>query len=342
MLGSIRMKTFKRVLLRAGLTLCVALAYCEFLVYYLVLWQCHWPSPQTSNPLTAMVVADTHLLGSRKGHWWDKLRREWQMHRAFQTAQTYFQPKHIFFLGDLFDEGQWCPPEEFDYYVKRFHSLFHVDKTKARTHVMAGNHDIGFHYVITPYLNTRFNQAFKIKPVNLRVIQGVPIVMINSMAFEGDGCFLCQPAVEAVKRLESRFSSLPPPILMSHFPLYRESDTMCDEPDGAPPHEKDTPFRERWDCISQHSSDFLLKRLKPRLVLSGHTHHGCNTSHGQGLYEISVSSFSWRNRNNPAFLLATFDNKSHRIEKCYLPQESHVINFYIGSLVLFLISFKIF
>merc|ERR550517_1891817 len=48
-----------------------------------------------------MVLADTHLLGSRNGHWFDKLRREWQMHRAFQTAQTYFSPQHVFFLGDL-------------------------------------------------------------------------------------------------------------------------------------------------------------------------------------------------------------------------------------------------
>ena len=42
--------------------------------------------------------------------------------RAFQTAQTYFSPQHIFFLGDLFDEGLWCPPAEFDYYVKRCHN----------------------------------------------------------------------------------------------------------------------------------------------------------------------------------------------------------------------------
>merc|ERR1719239_1609206 len=66
-----------------------------------------------------MVLADTHLLGSRNGHWFDKLRREWQMHRAFQTAQTYFSLQHVFFLGDLFDDGLWCPPAEFDYYVKR-------------------------------------------------------------------------------------------------------------------------------------------------------------------------------------------------------------------------------
>lgn len=48
-----------------------------------------------------MVLADTHLLGSRNGHWFDKWRREWQMHRAFQTAMTLHQPEIVFILGTL-------------------------------------------------------------------------------------------------------------------------------------------------------------------------------------------------------------------------------------------------
>lgn len=50
-----------------------------------------------------MVLADTHLLGSRNGDWLDKWRREWQMHRAFQTAITIHSPDIIFILGDIFD-----------------------------------------------------------------------------------------------------------------------------------------------------------------------------------------------------------------------------------------------
>jgi len=55
-----------------------------------------------------MLIADTHLLGSRNGHWFDKLRREWQMYRAFQTARFYLQPDYIVIMGDLTDEGKWC------------------------------------------------------------------------------------------------------------------------------------------------------------------------------------------------------------------------------------------
>ena len=103
----------------------------------------------------------------------------------------------------------------------------------------------------------------KIQNTSLQVIDHVPFVMINSMAFEGDDCFLCKPAVKAVKELKEvlkyndqvlknidivlvqKLLGLPPPILLSHFPLYRRSDALCSEPDEAPPHEKDALFRER-------------------------------------------------------------------------------------------------
>ena len=86
---------FKYVLLPAA----VVLFALEFLIYYAVLFQCDYPSALPSEAaegggrpaLRAMFLADTHLLGRRQGHWFDKLRREWQMHRAFQTAMTYFK-----------------------------------------------------------------------------------------------------------------------------------------------------------------------------------------------------------------------------------------------------------
>lgn len=48
-----------------------------------------------------MLLADVHLLGPYNGHWADKLKREWQMHRAFQTAIQLFHPKVVFILGKM-------------------------------------------------------------------------------------------------------------------------------------------------------------------------------------------------------------------------------------------------
>ena len=44
------------------------------------------------------------------------------------------------------------------------------------------------------------------------------------------------------------------PILLQHFPMYRESDAECKGPDSAPQKEKNIKFRERWECISEESS----------------------------------------------------------------------------------------
>lgn len=67
-------------------------------------FQCSWPVLQTQNSdaLKALILADTHLLGSRKGHWLDKWRREWQMHRSFQTIITLHQPDAVFLLGKAY------------------------------------------------------------------------------------------------------------------------------------------------------------------------------------------------------------------------------------------------
>jgi metallophosphoesterase superfamily enzyme len=137
--------------------------YSEFLVYYIVLWQCHWPELASDHSHEAVLkcffIADTHLLGTKTGHWFDKLRREWQMHRGFVTATSYLDPEVVFFLGDLFDEGKWASQLEFDDTVDRFHNLFPFDEKI----VLVGNHDIGFHYDVTEMKRKRFYEAFNLE-----------------------------------------------------------------------------------------------------------------------------------------------------------------------------------
>lgn len=67
------------------------------------------------------------------------------MQRVFQTAMTIHKPDVVFLVGDVFDEGQWCSSEEFEGYISRFESMFSVPKN-THLYVVAGNHDMGFHY----------------------------------------------------------------------------------------------------------------------------------------------------------------------------------------------------
>jgi hypothetical protein len=93
------------------LTVLATFLYNEYFIYYQVLAECKWPMGQATTEvrfIDMMLIADTHLLGSRNGHWFDKLRREWQQHRAFQTARFFLDPDYVVIMGDLTDEGKWC------------------------------------------------------------------------------------------------------------------------------------------------------------------------------------------------------------------------------------------
>ncbi|XP_046619256.1 metallophosphoesterase 1 isoform X2 [Neodiprion virginianus] len=196
--------------------------------------------------------------------------REWQMYRAFQTAMTIHKPELVFILGDIFDEGLWCSSAEFDRYVARFNSLFYIPQN-TQLYVVAGNHDMGFHYKIIPYLNQRFVNAMNAPSVKRVSVRGNHFVLMNSMALEGDGCFLCKPTEMALNRIAKQLKctkgigssckskdilkQYSKPILLQHYPMYRESDEICHEVDEAPANIKSEKFRERWECLSKEASE---------------------------------------------------------------------------------------
>ncbi|XP_046481549.1 per1-like protein PGAP5 isoform X2 [Neodiprion pinetum] len=371
------MNYYNRCILRAFFGLVTLFFYCEYAVHYLVIFQCGWPDLDAQKadpaillnnaeerPVKVMFLSDTHLLGSRNGHWFDKLKREWQMYRAFQTAMTIHKPELVFILGDIFDEGLWCSSAEFDRYVARFNSLFYIPQN-TQLYVVAGNHDMGFHYStlnlsgavfelsVMAWLRFGFVNAMNAPSVKRVSVRGNHFVLMNSMALEGDGCFLCKPTEMALNRIAKQLKctkgigssckskdilkQYSKPILLQHYPMYRESDEICHEVDEAPANIKSEKFRERWECLSKEASEQLLDIMEPRLIVNGHTHHGCRRIHRENILEFTVPSFSWRNKNNPSFLLGVFTPNNYSVSKCYMPVETTVIGIYIiGSIVVFL------
>ena len=219
--------------------------YCEFILYYLVLLGCSWPQlskldqdftieppkDASGKPLHVMLVADPHLLAAHEGHWFDKHRREWQLYRSFQSALFLFEPHVIFVLGDLTDQGQRHSDQQWNKTILRFRSIFDTPEN-IRLYVLPGNHDIGFHYEVTDGHLKRFAQSFHTSDVQLVTVEkdNIHFVLINSMAFEGDQCRLCERAEHQFNDIVERLSEINPktrPVLLSHFPLYRTSDTKC-------------------------------------------------------------------------------------------------------------------
>ncbi|KAM4557547.1 metallophosphoesterase 1 isoform 2-T2 [Fundulus diaphanus] len=314
-----------------------AFFFCEYLIYFPTILKCAWPKLShargggegtdgrpTEPAVRAMVLSDTHLLGAVGGHWFDKLRREWQMERAFQTALWLLKPEIVFILGDIFDEGKWSSQKHWEDDVRRFHRMFR-HSTDTELVVLVGNHDIGFHYEMDWFKLQRFEKVFNASSTRIVTKKGVNFLLVNSVALHGDGCPICQSVEKDLIKLSRDLNcslqksqlggqetegcegsqAYPPtaPIMLQHYPLYRVSDASCTGRDAAPPEERHLLFREKYDVLSKEASQRLLQWFKPRLVLSGHTHSGCEVLHDNRYPEVSVPSFSWRNRNNPSFIL---------------------------------------
>ncbi|XP_017654063.1 metallophosphoesterase 1 isoform X2 [Nannospalax galili] len=364
------LKRKSSLLLKFTVVVFSVLLFCEFLIYYLVIFQCHWPKVkrlahdhgEQEPVLKAMFLADTHLLGEIRGHWLDRLRREWQMERAFQTALWLLQPEVVFILGDIFDEGKWSSAKAWEDDVQRFQKMFRLTST-VQLKVVVGNHDIGFHYQMSKYRIKRFEKVFNSerlfswKGVNSHRcprldLPPAPVclsfVMVNSVAMEGDGCSICSEAEAELLEISHKLNCsrkvqgsshceggqrLPSsaPVLLQHYPLYRPSDANCSGEDAAPPEEKNIPFKEKYDVLSREASQKLLWWLQPRLVLSGHTHSACEVLHPGGAPEVSIPSFSWRNRNNPSFIMGSLTSTDYALSKCYLPFECTVLTTYCAA-----------
>ncbi|CAD5206227.1 unnamed protein product [Bursaphelenchus okinawaensis] len=325
----------------------------EYFIYYLWFSKCSWP---VTDKTKALILADVHLLGIYRGHWLDKLRREWQMYRSFQTAVGMFNPDVVFILGDLFDEGEFGSDAVFNSYVDRFRSLFYVPGgTKLFT--VPGNHDIGFHYSARPQNVNRYIKAFgNEKGVEHVEVDGNHFILINSVAMEGDGCRFCETATNELNEVSDMLNcsmrrnsscttkTMTPysrPILMQHYPLYRTSDQECspETPDLGPQDVVSEKFRERWDCLSSEATKFLLEKFRPRAAFSGHVHFGCKKWWGApyNLWEFTVPSFSWRNLKTPSFILASISSDSLDVSTCFVPNEHYTYIVYGLAGVFFIV-----
>ncbi|XP_037927776.1 metallophosphoesterase 1 homolog [Teleopsis dalmanni] len=327
---------------------CVIL-FCETYLDFIVQQKCEWPSVKDNkNVLHAMILADTHLLGPIRGHWLDKLYREWHMRRSFQSSISLFNPDIIFVLGDLFDEGDLVDMQEFDSYVQRFQKYFNISHNIPLITV-AGNHDVGFHYRLNEFFINRFEKHFNNTGVELYTLKDVHFVLINSMAMENDGCRYCTTAQQKLNKISDQLECLKKPstctdvntlqahkkysrpILMQHFPTYRISDAACKEYEV----QKFERYRENWEVLSKNSTVLLGKLLQPRLAFAGHSHYFCRSINSLGIEEYTVASFNWRNNINPSFLLASFTTDDYKVAKCNMLKQNIIFSVFVVLMIIY-------
>lgn len=334
--------------------LCVSILWCEFGYYYYTFrYKCHgWPEPgdMTSQQefTRIMVISDTHIMGPLRSFLFDKWRREWEMKQAFSFAASIYEPDVVVFLGDIFDEGSFSSDDLFDKAKSDFEKIFPHHLNKHKRIIIPGNHDVGNHDQMTafPYLIHRFHVAFgsttNVELLDSRGLKGLNIISINSMTFYNDSCPYCSQSIAYVNRIALKLDELranpdfSEPILLIHIPLYRKDDSQCDHPSSISNRVKEENIEGK-DVIHKSASSFLLSRLKPRLILSGHTHMDCVTFHKSpnDSNEITVSSFNHKYaENKPSLLLLSVNRNNTFTKHCPLIDEWMIAIIYTSVVVI--------
>ena len=95
-------------------------------------------------------------------------------------------------------------------------------------------------------------------------------------------------------------------------------------------------------CQSASNSNFLRLpvafALVCRIIFSAHTHEFCDHTHADGTREITVPAMTWKARDDPGFVFATFRSGGNTVSVsyCSLARESHVLIAYTLILLLLL------
>jgi hypothetical protein len=260
----------KLFLLGNLLPIFLVVSYNEYFIYIHVISQCQWPKSSEPTMTKILLIADTHLLGSRNGHWFDKLRREWQQLRSYKTTIRIFKPNYAIILGDLTDEGKWCSNEEWQSYNDRTNAIFAPEFMDTKLFVLVGNHDVGFHYNMDKNKVERFNRSFTKQFISLEIISNNRyFVFVNSMALLNDNCEFCERAQSQLKQLNKTLNCIQAkncktfgfqnltygkPIVFTHFPLFRHSDSICPKDIDTEPIDKRSTFKQAYDCLSKKAT----------------------------------------------------------------------------------------
>eukprot|EP00250_Pteridium_aquilinum_P018972 c24245_g1_i1 orf=226-1452(+) len=344
------------------------------------------PDDPSHVQLKAMVVGDLHL-GGPTTMWLDRARRDSFMKASFKRAFQILKPHALLILGDISDWGRKSTEEQWGLVMRRFKDMV-KPFLGLPYHVIVGNHDIGDYYQVTPTLLRRFVNSFPGLDETASAaftIRNISFVSVNAMALACDVCPTFSSAQKAVEQFKAALdlsgiqssedtqqtnlqthstrNAFKRPVLLTHLPLYRADESVCDlvdVPKCAPWHEVEggcsslfesakisrlytlTPYRSMLDMLSLNTSKYLLSTLQPSLVLSAHAHRFCNRLMDDATREVTVSTFTWRNRDDPSFLLIHFyKDGTHKIQQCFLPRESLVVGLYVlqGTVLMVLMIF---
>ncbi|KAF5740244.1 metallophosphoesterase 1-like [Tripterygium wilfordii] len=144
------------------------------------------------------------------------------------------------------------------------------------------------------------------------------------------------------------------PVLLLHFPLNRRADYHCNGGRNAwsvSRHSQQNfkkcdsrqfigagPY-DLLQTVPANATEYIFQALRPRFIFSAHSHEFCDITHSDGTREITVPAMTWKAKDDPGFVVATFgkDRKGVSVSYCALARESHVLATYTTLLVSFVV-----
>ncbi|EJD03085.1 Metallo-dependent phosphatase, partial [Fomitiporia mediterranea MF3/22] len=364
------------------ITWIAAVAWYELGIFFWSVGRCQWPdkafvydsavgtkSEPASQLAHGLLVADPQVLDlhsyPERGRILGLLsqvvvdlnmRKGWWAVKRLLLRENDEVDKHdaIVFLGDMMDNGRnaYSDTEYLDYY-KRFRSIFSTDSF-TKLYYIPGNHDVGLgtSRSFSPRTRSRYVKHFG--RLNYKVsLANHTFVMLDAPGLVEEDYRRASanqrfedwtPPPGGVIDFVNKFSSVgsdEPVILFSHIPLFRPDTASCG------------PLRERGtirrgvgfgyqNTLGRHTSDFILKNIRPNAIFSGDDHDYCEYTHSVPLVsegpepkieyvrEVTVKSFSMAmGIRNPGFqLLSLVDptslipgSPSHADAPCILPDQ---------------------
>ncbi|KAK2659677.1 hypothetical protein Ddye_006210 [Dipteronia dyeriana] len=324
-----------------------------------------------SDDLKVMMVANLLLLGSEAG-FVNRYFRDYYMAKFFRKSFHTVNLDMLLVLGDVSAKGSELTRKRWLTMLNQFHQML-GPFLGLPFHVVLGDRDVGecgrleaksVDWIAGnfPGLDTAGCGAFEISNVSFVSLNTVVLLCGNNKlrfgvekVIESENIDLRMDSKGTAKTINdfSKFSesyhdftwrenAMSPssgPVLLLHFPLHRTVDNMCSQISNTRESRGFSGPRpyDLLQTLPPNATEYIFQALKPRIIFSAHTHKFCDHTHSDGTREVTVSAMTWKVRDDPGFVVATFHGNGRvSVSYCSLARESHLLIAYTSVLVLLL------
>ncbi|CAH2351832.1 cell division control protein 1 [[Candida] railenensis] len=288
-----------------------------------------------------MLIADPQLIDAHTYPGRNSLLLKLSQHtvdtyikKSYNALMKYLEPEHIFFLGDLLDNGRESEDGYFQSQVKRFKKIFKKHESTYTFHTnVPGNHDIGFGDNVIVKNRDRFEETFGQMNTRFTICE-VEFVAMDTVSLSSDKKEVNEKAFNFLDHV-AQLPKERPRILLTHVPLYRDPEVQKCGPLRESAEFKLGSGYQYQNAINEKLSSEILQKIEPDMIFSGDDHDYCDVTHVEGrTREITVKSISMAmGISYPAVQLLTLvlEKESNQVhyetEICYLP--TPYVNIYV-------------